>query len=101
MREFNQNTVSVLFYFDGREQYARPVRLLWRGAEYELGTVQFWHTTHHGSRLTHHYTVSDRKRQFIFRLALDTEDLIWTLEGHSEQPKAARPPLTRLVGALS
>ena len=101
MRE-NSSNVSVLFYYDGAQNYARPVRLLWRGDEYELDTVQFWHTTHHKSGLMHHYTLSDKKRQFVFRLALETDNLTWRLESFERvEPQPTVSLRGRLAGALS
>lgn len=80
MHEYVQSRVSVLFFYDGEEDFARPVRLLWQGREFELGTVKFWHTTHHGERLDHHYTVSDTDMEFNFQLSLNTESMTWVLQ---------------------
>lgn len=101
MREDSANTVSVLFYYDAQEHYARPVRLAWRSDEYELGPVQFWHTTRRGGLTTHHYTLSDKKQQHVFRLALETDNLTWKLEGHVSHERRAGQSLSQLVGALS
>lgn len=94
--------VDVLFYFDSVQQYARPVRLTFEGQEYELGGVQFWYSTRHNGRLTHHYTVGDTKRQHTFQLAFDTEALTWVLEQDAEQdePAPVRYTFNRLVGAM-
>jgi hypothetical protein len=80
MRETAKNRVNVLFFYDGDEEYARPVSLLWRGREYTLGPVKFWHTTHPEGQLVHHYTVDDQSGDFTFQLALETENLTWRLE---------------------
>jgi hypothetical protein len=106
MREDN-TTVSVLFYFDGAEQYARPVRLLWQDHEYELGGVQFWYAEHRGNHLVHHYTLSDADRRYVFELALETENLTWRLiradvrvEAPEPAPPMPRRSFTNLVGAM-
>jgi len=86
------NRVSVLFLYDGEEQYAHPVRLFWNAREYKLGTVQFWYTEQSGAHHIHHYTVSDEEGDFTFQLSLETENLTWTLESVAEaveeQPRA-------------
>jgi hypothetical protein len=101
MREDSQDAISVLFYYDGAQHYARPVRLSWHGDEYELGPVQFWHTTSQNGVTLHHYTLSDKKRQHVFRLVLETDNLTWQLEAHSDHYPVSVQPLPRLVGVLS
>ncbi len=86
MRQRFNETISVLFYFDGNEQYARPVRLLWQSDEYELGNVQFWHTTQTKESLVHHYRLSDINSTYQFELSLETENLTWRLESYQELP---------------
>lgn len=106
MRESSTNNqrVSVLFYYDGDEEYARPVRLMWRGHEYELGPVKFWHTTNHDKQLLHHYSISDIDNELTFQLAMETENLTWTLERVSQQDEVFVPtaaPAGQLIGALA
>lgn len=76
----NKNLVDVLFSFNGRDQYARPVRLTWDGEDYFLGGVQFWYAEHKGSVLVHHYRVSDEDGTYTFDLSLETENLTWNLD---------------------
>jgi len=104
-----------LFSFDGRERYARPVRLSWNGDDYELGGVQFWYAEHRGGTLVHHYTLSDTAHEYVFELALETENLTWQLvkatELHEARTLAAAATevadypthisFNNLVGALS
>lgn len=95
--------VSVLFYYDGAEEYARPIRLLWRNKEYELETVQFWYATHHNDKLVHHYTINDTEGRYTFQLALETENLTWKLEQATNLNTTKRPlnyPMPGLVGAM-
>jgi hypothetical protein len=99
-----KNRVSVLFYYDGDDDYARPVRLMWRGREYDLGPVKFWHTTNRGSQLQHHYTVSDLENDLTFQLAMETENLTWTLERVSmrDDTVAAMPSRShQLMGSMA
>jgi hypothetical protein len=75
----NTNTIDVLFSYNGRDQYARPVRLTWQDEDYQLGGVQFWYAEHRGGSLVHHYTVGDESGDFTFELSLETENLTWSL----------------------
>jgi len=112
---FIAKNIDVLFSFDGRERYARPVRLSWNGDDYELGGVQFWYAEHRGGTLVHHYTLSDTAHEYVFELALETENLTWQLvkatELHEARTLAAAATevadypthisFNNLVGALS
>ena len=80
----NKNHIDVLFSFNGRDQYARPVRLTWNETEYYLGGVQFWYSEHKGNVLVHHYRISDAEGDYTFELSLETENLIWSLERVTE-----------------
>lgn len=102
MKESISNTrVSVLFYYDHEEEYARPVRLLWRGHDYELGAVKFWHTTQHGKTVTHHYTIADTDNEYTFQLALETENLTWRLERIAAHDETIVPFGRRMIGAAA
>lgn len=76
----NKNVIDVLFSYNGRDQYARPVRLTWNEEEYWLGGVQFWYAEHRGNTLVHHYRVGDESGDYTFELSLETENLTWQLE---------------------
>ncbi len=76
----NKNQVDVLFSFNGKDQYARPVRLVWNEAEYWLGGVQFWYAEHRSGVLVHHYRISDESSEYTFELSLETENLTWSLD---------------------
>lgn len=93
----NKN-VDVLFSYNGRDQYARPVRLTWNGEEYWLGGVQFWYAEHRGRMLVHHYRIGDESGEYTFELSLETENLTWSLDRVTE-PKARTQIGQRLAGA--
>lgn len=92
--------VDVLFYFNGRDQYARPVRLAWDEVEYELGGVQFWYAERRSGMLIHHYRVGDEDGDYIFELSLETENLTWRLE---QATRSSHETVTRgtFMGATS
>ena len=98
----NKNVVDVLFYFDGKDQYARPIRLRWDEQEFDLGGVQFWYTEHRSDGLVHHYTIGDIDGNYTFRLALETENLTWKLEKATRKTQKSVEAISqKLVGALS
>ncbi|MDQ3065033.1 MAG: hypothetical protein M3Q36_02070 [bacterium] len=76
----DKKEIDVLFSFSGRDQYARPIRLTWRGEEYALGGVQFWYAEHRAGCLVHHYRVGDESSEYTFELSLETENLTWKLD---------------------
>lgn len=97
----NKN-IEVLFYYDGRQQYARPISLNWQDETYDLAPVEFWYAEHKGDKLVHHYMLSDRAGNYTFQLALETENLTWTLEwANATQETFGRWPNRNLVGVLS
>lgn len=89
---FFENNIDVLFYFNAKDQYARPVQLVWNSEEYFLGSVQFWYVEHRDSHMIHHYTVGDEHGDYTFELSLETENLTWRLE------KATRQTEGRTIG---
>ncbi|MBA2279408.1 hypothetical protein H0V99_03150 [Candidatus Saccharibacteria bacterium] len=76
----NKTLVDVLFSFNGRDQYARPVCLTWNDEDYPLGGVQFWYAERRNGTLIHHYCVGDANGDYTFELSLETENLTWSLD---------------------
>jgi hypothetical protein len=97
----NKNQVDVLFSFNGRDQYARPVRLTWEGEDYTLGGVQFWYAEHKGAILVHHYRVSDEHGEYTFELSLETENLTWSLDKATKSGSTAKFAGRNFVGVAS
>ncbi len=80
MRESLNEPVSVLFYYDARRRHVQPYLLSWNNQDYKLGKVDFWHKTRRGTTLIHHFSLADRDGNMYFKLALDTDQLHWTIE---------------------
>lgn len=98
----NKNTVNVLFYFDGKDQYARPISLTWNEERYDLGGVQFWYVEKRKGSLVHHYTIGDKANSYSFQLALETVNLTWRLEKAEKlSSDLSLWPNQELVGAVS
>lgn len=97
----DKNLVDVLFSFNGRDQYARPVRLTWEDEEYALGGVQFWYAEHRGSILVHHYRVSDEHGDYTFDLSLETENLTWNLDRATKTASTSPLAGRNFIGATS
>lgn len=107
MKEFaSTNRISVLFFYDGDEDYARPMRLLWQDREFELAPVKFWHSTQHDGHMLHHYMLSDVDYEYTFQLVLETETMTWRLaRAVQASAEADETPVmqlhTKLMGAAA
>ncbi len=80
MRESLDEPVSVVFYYDARTHHVQPHKLIWRGCDYRLGKVDFWHKTRTGDTLVHHFSLGDTEGTAYFKLGLATDTLHWVLE---------------------
>lgn len=80
MREGLNEPVSVIFYYDAARRHVQPHRLNWRGRDYALGKVDFWHKTRRGDVLVHHFSIGDVGKTAYFKLALDATTLHWVLQ---------------------
>lgn len=96
----NKN-IDVLFSYNGRDQYARPVRLTWQDQEYWLDGVQFWYAEHKNGMLVHHYRISDESGRYTFELSLETENLTWNLEKATKTGSTAHLAGRSFAGAVS
>lgn len=96
----NKNLINVLFAFDGRDQYARPVRLTWNEEDYFLGGVQFWYVENRSGVRVHHYRVGDENSEYTFDLTLETENLTWNLDKATKTSNGVNIG-SQLIGAMS
>lgn len=80
MRESLNEPVSVVWYYNARARRMQLHTLSWNNREYRLGKVDFWHKTWAGKHQIHHFSVADQKGQVYFKLALNTDNLQWTIE---------------------
>ena len=80
MRESLDEPISVIWFYNAKSRNLQPHRMNWNGQEYALGKIDFWHKTRHGDTLIHHFSIADREGQAYFKLALNTDNLQWTLE---------------------
>lgn len=95
MRESLNEPVSVVWYYDAKRRHMRPYMLNWNNQEYQLGKIDFWHKTWSGKHQIHHFSIADKAAQVYFKLALNTNNLQWTLEEYmtaqDTDPVYARP----------
>lgn len=80
MRESLDEPVSVVFYYDATRRHMQPYRLHWQGCDYDLGKIDFWHKTRKGGVLLHHFSLGDKAGTAYFKLCLNTDNLLWTIE---------------------
>ena len=80
MRESLDEPVSVVWFYNAKSRTMQPHRLSWNSQDYPLGKVDFWHKTKRGDTLIHHFSIADQQGRVYFKLALDTDNLQWTIE---------------------
>lgn len=74
--------VTVSLIFDHKTRRAEPRRILWEGRPYQVTRVGLHHTYRDGRSLHHVFSVATST--LFFRLNLNTESLVWTLEEISD-----------------
>ena len=74
--------VSVILAFDHTTRRAEPRRILWEGRPYVVTQVGLHHKYRDGRTLHHVFSVATAT--LFFRLVLNTESLVWTLEEISD-----------------
>ena len=80
MRESLDEPVSIIFYYDAARRHGQPYQATWRGQDYRLGKVDFWHKTRRGDVLTHHFSLGDKAGTVYFKLGLNATTLQWVVE---------------------
>lgn len=74
--------VIAVFFEDGRPP--SPLRMRWAKNDYELGPVDFTHTTKDGHFFVWHFSLCDKAESMFFKLTLQSETLVWTLEEYED-----------------
>ncbi len=80
MRESLDEPVSVVWGYNAKSRHLQPYLMSWQNRDYKLGKVDFWHKTKHGATTVHHFSLSDLEGQVYLKLALNTDNLHWTIE---------------------
>lgn len=80
MRESLDEPVSVILLYNATHRYAQPYRLHWQSRDYTLGKVDFYHKTHKGDTLMHHFSLGDVDGTAYFKLGFNATTLQWTIE---------------------
>ena len=83
MRESLNEPVSVVWYYNAKQRHMQPHMLSWNNQEYSLGKIDFWHKTWAGKHQIHHFSIADKLGQIYFKLALNTDNVQWTLEEYA------------------
>lgn len=82
MRETINEKVSVVTIYDREKKSVLPWMIKWQGRRYTITKLGYHHTQRLGRVLHHIFSVTDSI--MFFRLDLDTENLMWTLEEVSD-----------------
>lgn len=80
MRESLDEPVSVVWYYNSKTKHMQPYMLSWNNQDYHLGKIDFWHKTWNGKYQIHHFSIADKTGSAYFKLALNTNNLQWTIE---------------------
>lgn len=80
MREKIDEEVGVVMYYSAKHKAAFPHQVSWRGKDYIMGKVDYYHSYMEGSDKQHVFELVDRDLSLWFRLRLDSSNLHWTLE---------------------
>jgi len=78
MREVIKEKISVVSFYNREKNVVMPWLLKWQGKRYKISKLGYHHTQRIGRVLHHIFSVTDGT--MFFKLDLDTENLIWTLE---------------------
>jgi hypothetical protein len=79
MNELINQRVSVMTTFDRMTGKTTPVRIKWQGRIYKTKKIGLTYPTRAGKTLVHYFTV-ETDEGTSFKIRLDTDNLIWTLE---------------------
>jgi len=82
MLEKINEKVSANLVYDAQKGAVYPSQILWQGKTFAITKIGYHHLTREGRNTKHIFSVSDSS--LFFKLALDTENLNWTLEEVSD-----------------
>ncbi|MBI4100925.1 hypothetical protein HY441_00425 [Candidatus Microgenomates bacterium] len=74
--------VSVVVTYNAHKHRTMPRIMEWRNRVYKFSKLGFQHPVRAGRRLIHVFSVSDEV--LMYRLELDTENLMWRLKEISD-----------------
>lgn len=80
MNEKINEEVSVALYYSAKHKKVMPHQVSWRGKDYLLGKVDYYHTYMEGRDRQHIFELVDKDMTLYFKLRLDSSNLHWTLE---------------------
>ena len=82
MNESINEKISVVTIYDREKGTIQPYQLKWQGKKYTINKIGYYHKIRVGRGMKHIFSVTDGN--MFFRLSLDSETLIWTLEHISD-----------------
>ncbi len=80
MKDKINEEVSVLCFYSAKHKKFVPNLLRWRNKDYELGTVDYYHTYMDGRERQHIFELADKDESIWFRLRLNSSNLHCILE---------------------
>ncbi len=89
MRESLEEPISVICTYNASLKRFIPLQLGWANETYRLGKVDFYHKTKNGTKVLHHFSMTDANSQVYFKLCFDADNLNWILEEYMLASEAA------------
>lgn len=74
--------VSVLALFNHKKRAFEPLFVLWEGKKHKVQKIGYHHKVREGNTIFHIFSILCET--LFFRLKLDTESLLWTVEEISD-----------------
>lgn len=78
MLEQLQEKISVITKYDGEKGTCMPVKIRWRGRDYIIQKLAYYHKVRQGRTMQHIFHVTDGNLDF--RLRMNSDLLSWILE---------------------
>jgi len=78
VNELINEKISVITSYNRETGIIMPKKIRWQGRDYLINRLTYYHRARMGRVLLHIFHVTDG--QLDFRLQLNSENLIWTLE---------------------
>ncbi|MCB9817121.1 MAG: hypothetical protein R3B12_02590 [Candidatus Saccharimonadales bacterium] len=76
--------ISVVSFYNARNQRAQPYAISWQNKDYTVGEIGYHHKVYDGKICHHIFELVDSEQSLWFRLNFNTDNLHWTLEEVSD-----------------
>ena len=77
-----EELIRVVAWFDPRKPLNQRIvglKFIWHGREHLIKELDYYHHTHEGEDLIHHFSLADKGAHF--KLGFKSTGLVWAVEG--------------------